>query len=343
MGPRSISQALVLFLTLCLSPAFYSQSPPQSPSITTSADLVIVPALVRESSGDLVQTFHATDFLLTDNGVPQTVTLEDTERQPLSIVVLMQTGASAPRQFPDYVKLGTMLTYLTANSPYQIAMATFDSQPEDLWDFTRDIADLVDGFAKPDPGDRQAAILDAVSYGIDLLRKQPLNRRRIIVLLSQTHDEGSLAHAEDIIKRLGENNITIECLTFSPEEARLNDQFTQERHENPPYQLSPDYPPLLHTFNLDRPLRVAVGALSENTSSTIAVLSGGKSFPFATKAGLEQQLSLMANHFAATSTLSFRPTSKQSGFHSLQLHIVGRPDLQISARTSYGASDNLTH
>ncbi|QHN05019.1 hypothetical protein FTO74_17905 [Granulicella sp. WH15] len=343
MEPRSLSQAFALLLPLCLSPACCAQSLPQIPTITTTTDLVVVPALVRESSGDLVQTLQASDFLLTDNGVPQTVALEDTEHQPLSLVVLMQTGASAPRQFPDYAKLGTMLTYLTANSPYQIAMVTFDSQPEYLWDFTPNIADLEDGFAKPDPGDRKAAILDAVSSGIDLLRKQPPNRRRIIVLLSQTHDEGSLAHAEDIIKRLGENNITIECLTFSPEKAWLKDQFTKPRHENPLYQLAPNYPPLQHTFNLDKPLGMALSAMREDTSSAIAMLSGGESFPFATKAELERQLSLLANHFAATSTLSFRPTSKQPGFHSLQLHIAGHPDLQVSARTSYWASDNSPH
>jgi VWFA-related protein len=339
MEPRQISQACALLLILCLSLACYSQSPPQTPTLTTTADLVIVPVLVRQSSGDLVRTLHASEFLLNDNGVPQTVTLEETEHQPLSIVVLMQTGASAPRQFPDYAKLGIMLTYLTANSPYQIAMVTFDSRPEYIWDFASDIAGLEDGFAKPDPGDRKAAILDAVSYGIDLLRKQPPKRRRIILLLSQTHDEGSLAHAEDIIKRLGESNITIDCLTFSPEKAWLKDQFTQPRHENPLYQLSPNLPLLQHTFNLDKPLGVALSSLRENTSSTIALLSGGESFLFATKSELEQDLSMLTNHFGATSTLSFRPTSKQPGFHSLQIHIAGRPDLQISARTSYWASD----
>jgi hypothetical protein len=133
------------------------------PTVITNSQLVIVPALVRGASGELMQTLHASDFLLTDNGVPQTVRLEEVEHQPLSIVVLMQTGGSAPREFPDYAKLGTMLTYLTAGSPYEIAMVTFDSQPEDMWEFTQDVADLEDGFVKPAPGDGKAAILDAVS------------------------------------------------------------------------------------------------------------------------------------------------------------------------------------
>lgn len=323
------------FLSAALSPRLIAQSP----TITATTDLVVVPALVRESSGGLVQFLSASDFVLTDNDVPQNLTLDDVEGQPLSVVVLMQTGASAPRHFRDYAKLGTVLTYLVANRLHQIAMVTFDSRPEEQWDFTANIADLQGGFARPDPGDAKAAILDAVNYGIDLLRKQPEKRRRIIILLSQTHDEGSLTHAEDIIKRLGESNITIECLAFSPEKAWLKDQFTQKRQENKPYQFAPNIPPLLHTFNLDKPLRVALSSLRENTSASIAQMSGGESLPFATRSELEQQLSTVANHLAATFTLSFRPTSKESGFHSLQLRIAG---LQSSKSPLVRAIGHLT-
>lgn len=311
----------------------------QVPAITATTDLVIVPTLVQEPSGALVHTLHASDFVVTDNGVPQTVHLEDVERQPLSIVVLLQTGASASREFPYYKKLGTMLTYVTENIPHQIAMVSFDSRPEDEWDFTPDIADLQDGFDHPDPGDGKAAILDAVKYGIDLLRSQPQSRRRILMLISQTHDDGSVTHAEDIVKRLGESNITIESFTFSPEKAWLKDQLAGDREMNKPYQYGANGPSLLYTFNLDKPLRMAIGSLRKNTSSSIALMSGGESFPFATKAELEEKLSLLPNHLAATFTLSFQPSPKRAGFHSLEVHVAGHPELEVFARTSYWAAD----
>jgi len=319
---------------LLLSAALHAQSP----TITTTTNLVLVPALIQSLSGNTLPTLKATDFLLTDNGVTQRVTVEDIEHQPRSIVVLLQTGATAQRNFPAYTKLGTMLDYLTDNAPHQVAMIEFDSQPEYQWDFTANINDLEDGFAKPDSGDHGAAILDAVDSAIALLRKQPPTYRRIIVLISQTHDDGSHAQSADIVRRLGENNITIECLTFSPEKAWLKDEFTKPRHENPLYQISPDQPLLLHTFNLDRPLREAIGAMRTNTSAEVATLSGGESFPFSGKSDLERQLSILANHFAASYTLSFSPTSKQPGFHALHLQIAGQPTLQVSARTSYWAT-----
>ncbi len=308
----------------------------QSTTITSTTSLVLVPALVQSPSGETLPIFKASDFLLTDNGVSQHVTLEDTEHQPLSIVVLLQTGATAQRNFPSYTKLGTMLDYLTANAPHQVAMIEFDSQPEYQWDFSPNTSDIEDGFAKPDPGDHGAAILDAVDAAVDLLRKQPPTYRRIIVLISQTHDDGSHAQSADIVRRLGENNITIECLSFSPEKAWLKDEFTKPRHANPPYQLSPDLPLVSGTFDLGTPLGKVLSALRTSTSAEVATLSGGESLPFATKSDLEQQLSILANHFATTYTLSFRPTSKQPGFHSIHLQIAGQPNLQVSARTSSG-------
>jgi VWFA-related protein len=336
--PKRRHLLYALLVIFCLVPALSGQTPP---TITTTSTLVIVPALVQVPSGDLLQTLHTSDFLLTDNGTAQTVTLEDTEHQPVSIVVLLQTGGAAVEELPLYAKLDTMLGYLTANSPHQVAMVTFDSQPEYQWDFTPDVSDLDDGFTKPGPGDRGAAILDAVSHGIDMLSQQPPTQRRILIVISQSHDDRSHARSEDIIRRLGENNITIECLTFSPEETWLKDQFTKPRHANPPYQLSPDLPMVSGTFNLDQPLREALSAMRENTGGAIAALSGGEAFTFDSKASLEQQLALLANHFAATLTLSFRPTSKQPGFHSLHVQIAGHPEMQVSARTSYWATGDL--
>jgi VWFA-related protein len=328
----------------CLAPALHAQDHPVTPAshpsdLATTSNLVIVPALVRAPGGDLVPTLRASDFLLTDNGAAQAVSVDVAEHQPLAVVVLMQTGDAAVEQLSSYAKLGTMLSYVTANAPHEVALVEFDSQPEYAWDFTPKVEEIENGFRQPDPGDGGAAILDAVNYGIDLLSKQPPNDRRLILLISQTHDDNSHVRAEEIIRRLGENNITIECLTFSPEKAWLKDQFTKPRHENAPYQLSPALPPVLHTFNLGEPLGVAFRAMRKDTSATVAALSGGESLPFASKAELEQQLAILTNHLAATYTLSFSPSSKQPGFHALQLRIAGHPELQVSARTSYGSSE----
>lgn len=331
-----------ILLAVALAPTLKAQSSSDrapTPDIKTTVSLVLVPAFLRGPAGESIPLLRAKDFRLTDNGARQTVAVDDKEKEPISLLVLLQTGGAAVKQLPLYAKLGTMVSYLTANVPHEVGVVEFDSQPEYKWSFTWNTDSLDDAFKHPDAGDDGAAILDAVGYGIDLLSKRPPEYRRVILLISQSHDEKSHVGAEEIVRRLGENNITIECVTFSPEKAWLKDQLRDPSPENKPYQFAPNLPPLLHTFNLGAPLAVAVHAMHENTAATVAALSGGESYSFSSRNELDQQLATLTNHFAATYMLSFRPSSKQPGFHSLQLSVVGHPELTISARRSYWATD----
>jgi len=81
---------------------------PQSQNrIRTSSTVVLVPALVKTKSGETVFSLTADDFILTDNGVPQTLHLEtDTDSQPLALVVIVETGGQGAAHLRDYDNLG---------------------------------------------------------------------------------------------------------------------------------------------------------------------------------------------------------------------------------------------
>lgn len=72
--------------------------PPSSPgsevtALSVRSNLVLVPALVKNKSGELVFALTADDFILTDNGVPQPLLLEpDTDAQPVALAIIVQTG-----------------------------------------------------------------------------------------------------------------------------------------------------------------------------------------------------------------------------------------------------------
>lgn len=311
-------------------------SPPATQTLHARSTLVLVPTLVRTSAGELVTGLHASDFVVTDNGVPQKLTLETVERQPVAILVVMQTGGSAPRQFENYGRLATMVDYLAGDSKREAGVVTFDSRPEDVWSFTSKPDDLADAFAKPVAGDHRAAILDAVDYGIRLLSTEPASMRRVLLLLSQPQDDGSRVSAEDVVRRLGENNITIFSVNFSPGKTWLKDQFTRPREGNAPYQISPDHPPLLYTFNLSTPLAQVIQAVRRDTAAEIATLSGGEHVRFDDRHSLDQQLAEIANHIPNRYLLSFHPSSPAPGFHVIQVRVVGQSTpLEVSAREGY--------
>ena len=114
--------------------------PPQSGNrIRTSSTVVLVPALVKTKSGETVFSLTAHDFILTDNGVPQTLQLEtDTDSQPLALVVIVETGGQGARHLHDYDNLGAELDAVVGDVRHLVAVVSFDSKPRIEQNFTDD-------------------------------------------------------------------------------------------------------------------------------------------------------------------------------------------------------------
>jgi VWFA-related protein len=325
-------------------------------TLHTTTTLVVVPALVQTPASELVFSLTADDFILTDNGVPQKVRLETDTARPLSLVVLMQTGGAAQSQFKNYANLETMLAAVLGGSPNKVSVVNFDSRVEAASPFTSDIAQWRDAIDHPDPGDSGAAIYDGLDFALDLLRKQPANTRRAILLISQQHDDGSKAHLKDIIRTVGETDTAVYSLTFSAEKADVKQAFTGPRHLNKPLTVGNPPPTMVgkgtftsegperpeqyqYYFNLGAPLGLALGAMRKNLSAEVANLSGGESSSFDNKAQLDEDLGTLINHLRNSYILSFSPSSREPGLHTLQVRLAHHPDVIVTARTNYWSAE----
>jgi VWFA-related protein len=320
---------LVALILVAYSASGQSAPEGQEASISTirsTSNLVIVPALVRTASGELLTNRGADDFRLTDNGVEQKIFAEEMKSEPTATVVIMQTGGAAPRQFQNYRTLNTMLTFMMGSSDRKAALVTFDSRLEQIWNFPPRTDGLKHAFKNPEDGDHGAAILDALNCGIGLLEHQPASFRRVILLLSQTRDEGSKTSAEQVLQRLGESNTTIYSITFPSEKSSLKQNAMAPGGIDPPDSVSP-------TFT---PLDVALKAMRKDTAAEAAVLSGGEHVKLKNQEDLERTLSILAHDFANSYTLSFHPNSHEPGFHAIQIQVLKKlARHSIEARTIY--------
>ncbi len=224
-------------------------------TIRTTTTLVVVPTLVQTPGKELVFSLKADDFIVTDNGVPQKVTLEEEANRPLSLVVLMQTGGIARGQFESFANLDTMLAAILGKAPNKVSIVNFDSRVEAASPFTSDVAEWRDAIDHPDVGDSGAAILDSISYGLDLLKKEPQGNRRAILLISQEHDNGSKAQVKDIVRDLGETNTAIYSVTFSAEKTAVRQAFKDPPKLNPPIVVNPAAGPIQGYFQSERASR----------------------------------------------------------------------------------------
>jgi VWFA-related protein len=323
-------------------------------TLHTTTTLVVVPTLVQTPDKDLVFSLRAEDFVLTDNGVPQKVTLEEETKRPLSLVVLMQTGGDARGQFPSYAHLDTMIATLLGEAPNEVSIVNFDSQPEAASPFTTNVAEWGDAIDHPDVGDRGAAIFDSLAYGLDLLQKRPVGNRRAILLISQEHDVGSKTSLKDVVREIGETNTAIYSVTFSAEKTAARQAFKDPPHLNKPITVGNVTPPTVSVepaadsggpaqfqayFNLSEPLRLLLGAMSKNTSAEVATLSGGEWSSFDNSQELTQNLGVLTNHLRNSYVLSFTPTSSEPGLHTIKVRLARHPELVVSARSNYWSAE----
>jgi VWFA-related protein len=214
--------AILLFSTsLALAQA---PAPPQAsgdtPTLTSNTTIVLVPALVTTENGQPVYTLKAQDFTATDDGIPQKLTLEeDSDSEPLALVVAIQTGGAAARHLDRYQNLAPLIESMAGDVPHKIAIVAFGSTPKPVLPFTADpITDTTpvkEAIRDLKPGDPGAAILDALGYSVDLLRAQPPTYRRAILLLSETLDSGSQLKLDDALRVISDTNTAIYSLGFS--------------------------------------------------------------------------------------------------------------------------------
>jgi len=288
----------------------------------------VVPALVRDSRGHPVYGLAAKDFAIEDDGVAQSVKLDEAaEAEPISLLVAIQTGRSAYHEFQRIQTLRTMLQPILEQNLTRTAVVEFDGEIHLVQDFTED-GDLIDKKLQHlDAGDGRAAILDAVQYSVNLLKQQPQGRQRVLLLISETRDHGSFtAKLEQVIQSIGEGNVVVYSLAFSPSLSNILDtgrgNNIEDMHEGP---------------DLLAPIILARQGLRKNAPKTIASMTGGEYELFATAKTFETYMNDFTNHLHSRYLLSFQPKDPRPGLHQLSVRLADQKNGAVLARTSYWA------
>src|ERR1017187_4193237 len=345
-----------LFLSLAaVAPAQQTETVP--PTLTVRSTLVLAPVLVKSRGGQVIFKLTADDFLLTDNGVPQNLTLvEDTDSQPLALAIVVETGGAGALHLDDYRQLDAILDALVGGVEHRVALIGFDSAPHLLTPFTPDTAIASRQLANLREGDAGGAILDGVAFAVEQLRAQPAQYRRAILLLSETIDHGSKITLGRALRLISDTNTSMYSFAFSSTTAAVSHEESKFKSDEPgtahgcfsregadaEYQGHYGKQVLDCISQLAPPLRLATmaflagrNALRTNTCEAVAQLAGGEFFHFHNAKDLKPGLIAVSNDVPNYYVLSFRPTSLTPGMHALRLKIKDRPQLVLKSRSEY--------
>lgn len=299
----------------------------QETTLRSRSNVVLIPALVKDSQGSIVYGLQAEDFIVEDDGVAQTIRLDETpEAQPVSLVIAIQRGRRAYAEFPRMQGLKTMLDPLFALGTAQVAVVEFDQQVVLAQDFTSNENLVDDDLKNLQPGDGGASILDAIRDSVNLLKKQPEDRLRILLLISEERDHGSTVKLEDVVAAVGQSNAVMYALVFSP---ALSNVLDTERGANKnEMNASPD---------LFGPILMTVQAMRKNVPKTIASMTGGEYELFATRKKFDIRMNDFTNHLHSRYLLSIAPKNPHPGLHQIRVRLKAASRNPVLARTSYWA------
>jgi len=316
---------IVLTLLVC---AASLQAVGQDPTFRSESNVVLVPALVKNAAGGIAYGLTAKDFIVEDNGVVQGVRLDESvEGEPVSLVIAVQTGRRAPREFSRVAGLGAMLDPLLAQPSAKAALLEFDSEVHLTRNFTGSRDTIQQDLENLQGGDGGAVILDAVQSAVQLLNNTPVGHRRVLLLISETRDQGSkLAKLDDVVTAIGEANIAIYALTFSPSISQVLDT---ERGKN--------RDELGGGADLLAPIFMARQALRKNTPKAMAEMTGGEYELFTSRKSFENLMVAFTNHVHGRYELSFQPKDPAPGLHQIRVQLANPGNKTVLARNSYWA------
>ena len=213
-----------------------------------------------------------------------------------------------------------------------------------------------------------------------MLRVQPPQYRRAILLISETADRGSKTTVDQAVRDLTDTNTAIYAIAYSTAKSeaahyayrqlpiskhppRGNEQREwEDTAPNPQHGCmgkdpdpDPDAPASRWSQFYDcvaqlvPPLTFAkiaaiatTDSLRQNVPATVARLTGGEYFQLGNERHLEQDLAAIRNHLPNRYVLSYQPTAPHPGLHVLTLKLPNYDGLEITARTSYWADETTS-
>jgi VWFA-related protein len=262
----------------------------------------------------VIYGLQADDFIIEDEGKAQSVRLDQSvESEPVSVVVVVQCGRRASREFSRMKGLAAMLNPGFGAPGSQVALVEFDSEVRLVRDFADDQDGIESALSNLRAGDSGAAISDAIQSSVRLLDQVPRERRPVLLLISEPRDHGShFAKMADVVSQIGNSSTVIYALPFSPSLSRVLD--TERGSNKDEWGGTPD---------LLAPLLMAS--------------QGGEYELFASRKSFERLMTSFGNHLQSRYLLSFQPEDPHPGFHQLRVRVREPQKAKVLARTSYWA------
>ena len=322
---------------------------PSIGSITTH--IVMTPVTVTDRGGNVVNNLTPKDFRLTDNGRVQRIT-EDVAVHPISMVIAVQANAEVEKMLPAIQKVGSAISAQILGDDGEAAVIEFDHRIQTLGDFTSDPDKLSAALKKLKAGSGSSRLNDATIESVNLLRRRPVSRRRILLLIAESRDNGSELKAREVLSAAEFADVVIYAIDISKFVASVtappsaNRSVLDNRPPGAVYTQGPggsvETPTTISQNNMGNWAPVikdiydmAKGIFIPPPLEVYTTYSGGRQYAFKTQRELERAVSDLGEELHSQYLLTYVPNNQsEAGYHNIVVQVL-RPDMKVRARDGY--------
>lgn len=320
----------------------------ETPIFRSDVVNVQVPVTVRDSKGNYVNGLAPVDFQLLDQGVPQPVKL-DVAAHPISLVIAVQSDSTARQILPTVQKTASIFGPLVAGETGEIAVVGFDHQIRVHTPFTSNQEEIKAGFAKLKPGSAQHHLDDAAMEGVRMLARRGKDRKKVLILISETRDKGSAVTPRDVLTQAEFSDVQIYAVSMN----HLLNQLTTQAEPNRPHPVPPEFRGNLpmgtirtgttdaqtnmgnYTPIFKEIFALVKGIFVQNSLEVYTKFTGGREQNFVSLSGLEEAVHEIGEEIHSQYLLTFAPNSQEGGYHEITVIVPTAPNLEVKARSGY--------
>jgi VWFA-related protein len=331
----------------------------QNPQFDVQSRLVLVPVNVTDAKERTVDGLEPKDFVMLDNGRPQSVTVDTmaTGVAPIALVVAVQTSGISKAVLEKVHKIGAMIQPLVTGERGCAAVVSFSERIGWIQECTNSEEALARAFEQIRPGEAKSGrMLDAVDESIQRLR-QHSNSRRVLLLISESRDRGSETTLDQVAMAAQTAGVTVYAATYSafktaftskssatgepqmPKVPKTPSEQTGTLSGGPPHCgpfgcPDPPMPPPEQRVDILSGIGELVRLGKTNATQALAKGTGGVTFPFTRLKGLEEAIQKLGDELHSQYLLSFTPEDRTGGYHTLEVRVAGG-DFRVRARPGY--------
>lgn len=216
--PKIIATLLLLLLTLAAAAQNTGNTQSdQVPTYKVNVKLVNVFVTVLNQKGQPVGGLQKDNFKVSEDGVPQTISVFSKESElPLSIVLAVDTSLSTRRDLPLELESARKFVHTIVRPQDGLSLFEFSETVDQMTQFTSNLNTIDSGIKRIRNG-AATALYDAIYLGAHSLEKR--DGRKVLVVITDGGDTMSQVNYEQALRAAQESEALVYSLIVVPIEA----------------------------------------------------------------------------------------------------------------------------